>query len=65
MSYYGSYEYKNKTINTNKEVVSIDVSVVVEKCEGEVRVTDIMLQSGDTALTWNAHPSEIKWTVDN
>lgn len=65
MSVYGSYQYKNKSINTSQRVVSIDVSVVVEKCEGEVNVTDIMLQSGDTALSWNAHPSEIKWTVDN
>lgn len=60
-----NYTLINKTLNASKDVESIKVSVEVSKCEGKINITDVMLQSGDTSLSWNGHPSEMKWVVDN
>lgn len=52
-------------IDANGRVVKMEVTLVASKFTGEVNITDVMLQSGDTPSTWYSHPSEMKWTVDN
>lgn len=44
--------------------VEITVKIVADKAEGDINVTDIMLQGGAIGTKWSGHPSEIQWTVD-
>lgn len=59
------YQQVNDVIDAGKGIVSeIKVKLVVDKAEGEVNFTDVMLQGGRISTKWSSHPSEIKWTVD-
>lgn len=62
---YSNFSSQYIIINPKNKVVSIKVSALVKDCTGTVNITDIMLQTGDTALAYTGHPSEMKWTVDN
>ena len=50
--------------DTSKGVLSITVKLVAENFEGDVNVTDVMLQGGTLGTLWHPHVSEIKWSVD-
>lgn len=59
------YQQVNDVVDASKGTVTeIRVKLVVDKAEGEVNFTDVMLQGGRVSTKWNAHPSEIKWAVD-
>ena len=47
-----------------KKISSIKIELEVTDCTGAVKVTDIMLQSGEIATLWVGHPSEIRWSLD-
>lgn len=53
------------TPDSSKSIFKIDIKLVVKDTTGEVGVTDLMLQSGSISTLWKAHPSELRWTVDN
>ena len=46
---------------TAKRVVKIKVKAICEDATGKISVTDIMLQAGSNASSWNGHPSEVRW----
>jgi hypothetical protein len=61
------FEDHNKVINvkdTFKGVQSVTVELICEDCEGQVNITDIMLQGGSISTVWEYHPSEIRWSHD-
>lgn len=47
-----------------KKITKITVELEITDCTGEVKVTDIMFQSGEIATLWVGHPSEIRWSLD-
>ena len=51
-------------VDTSKGLLSITVKMVAENFEGEVNITDVMLQGGHLGTLWSPHVSEIKWSVD-
>ena len=55
-------------MNENVEVIEVDTSKRVKSIKisaiGKMNITDIMLQSGSMGISWNAHPSEIRWVVN-
>lgn len=51
-------------VDTSKRVKSIKISAIAKNCTGKMNITDIMLQSGSMGISWNAHPSEIRWVVN-
>lgn len=50
--------------DSSKRVTEIKIKLVVKDATGEVGVTDVMLQRGTISTEWAAHPSEIKWTIN-
>lgn len=50
---------------SDKTVESIVVRLVINDAEGNLKVTDVMLQGGTISTVWTAHPSEIRWAVDS
>lgn len=48
----------------SKTVESVEVTLVAEDMEGEVNITDIMLQGGKISTVWVYHPTEIRWSRD-
>jgi hypothetical protein len=58
----------NKTISiqgAGKGVQSVEVTLVATDLEeGEVNITDLMLQGGRISTVWVYHPSEIRWSHD-
>lgn len=62
-----SWTLINQQIPTDgsRKVDHIDVSLLAEDCQGDVFVTDVMLQSGTVATSWVGHVSEIRWSFDN
>lgn len=57
----------NKTIekkNMSKGISSIEIKVVANDTQGEINITDLMLQGGSSTTTWAYHPSEIRWSHD-
>ena len=50
--------------DSNKRVTEINVKFVVKDATGDVGITDVMLQRGTISTEWSAHPSEIKWTIN-
>lgn len=51
-------------IENSQRVKSVKISLVAQNCVGTVNVTDIILQGGGVGISWNAHPSEIQWVVN-
>lgn len=61
------FDSVNDTISpkqSDKRVETIEIRLIAKDVTGEIGITDIMFQSGSISTVWNAHPSEIKWTVD-
>jgi hypothetical protein len=61
---FDSYNENISPKESDKRVESVEIRLIVKDVTGEVGITDIMFQSGSISTVWNAHPSEIKWTVD-
>lgn len=63
-----SFRYFNKTVNAeslSKGVQSVKVTLVASDVkQGEINVTDLILQGGKIATNWSYHPSEIRWSHD-
>lgn len=57
----------NKVIKidkTSKSVESVEVSLVADDMQGQVNITDLMLQGGGISTVWVYHPTEIRWSHD-
>ncbi|MED0662186.1 hypothetical protein B1691_12990 [Geobacillus sp. 47C-IIb] len=63
-----SFQTYNKVVeikDTSKSVQSVKVTLVCNDVkQGEVNITDLMLQGGRVATNWSYHPSEIRWSHD-
>ena len=59
-------QYNNSFViqDPSKTVESVEVTLVAEDMEGEVNITDIMLQGGKISTVWVYHPTEIRWSRD-
>lgn len=50
---------------TSKEIESVEVALIADGLQdGEVNITDIMLQGGKISTIWAYHPTEIRWSHD-
>mgnify|MGYP001271607612 CR=1 FL=1 len=63
-----NFQSLNQAINieqTSKGVESVEIKLVLKDGrEGQVNVTDIMLQGGSISTNWSYHPSELRWSHD-
>lgn len=49
----------------SKAVQSIKITLVANDMkQGEINITDLMLQGGRVSSNWAYHPSEIRWSHD-
>jgi len=49
-------------LNTSQQIETLEVSLEAADCEGDIWITDIMLQGGPVSTVWQGHPSELRWT---
>ena len=63
-----NFQLLNKLIeiqNPSKTVESVEVKLVMDNVsQGQVHVTDLMLQGGQISTVWGYHPSELRWSHD-
>lgn len=65
MKFFRAFNKAVKIQSGSKAVQSVKVTLVAEDLkQGEVNVTDLMLQGGKVATNWAYHPSEIRWSHD-
>lgn len=48
----------------SKRVSKIKFRVKANYFNGELKITDIMLQGGSSSSSWNGHPSEVRWSFN-
>lgn len=56
---------KNFKADSSKRVAEIQIKLISSANSGTVGITDVMLQRGSISTEWSAHPSEIKWTLND
>jgi len=62
---FKQFNKKIKVENSSKGVEAVKVSLVSKNVKnGEVNVTDLMLQGGGISTVWVYHPSELRWSHD-
>jgi len=49
-------------VNSSRQIESMEISLEATNCRGEIRMTDIMLQSSPISTMWQGHPSELRWS---
>lgn len=59
-----SRQYETFSADSSKRVTEIKINLKVKDAKGTIGITDVMLQRGSISTEWAAHPSEIKWTVN-
>jgi len=48
--------------NFSRQIESMEISLEATSCRGEIRFTDLMLQSGPVTTMWQGNPSELRWS---
>ena len=58
------FEPKVFAVYPTKKVEKIEVRLCLEDANGQVNITDTVLQGGRLATLWNSHPAELRFSFE-